>query len=171
MKTRTYLIAIALGIFTLVPPLQAQEKQPSESAVMAEELLTLLNVQKNMDAIFQQMAKIQDQSLNSTGVTPEAKERQQKIREAMNAEMKSIVSWDTIKPIFISIYSETFTPDELQGMTTFYKTPIGQKWLEKQPQLQMATMQKMQSIMAEAQPKMQEAIKRAMQVEAPKEAK
>jgi len=171
MKTKTYLITIALGIFALGSHLQAQDKQPSESAVFAEELLTLLNVQKNMDAMFQQMAKIQDQSLNSTGATPEAKERQQKIREVMNAEMKSIVNWETLKPMFISIYSETFTPDELREMITFYKTPIGQKWLEKQPQLQMATMQRMQSIMAEAQPKMLEAIKRAMQVEVPKEAK
>jgi len=171
MKIKTYLITIVLGIFALGPLLRAQEKQPSESAVLAEELLTLLNVQKNMDATFQQITKMQEQSAISTGATPEAKEKQQKIREALNAEMKAMVNWDTIKPMFISIYSETFTPDELQGMIAFYKSPIGQKWLEKQPQLQMATMQKMQTIIAEAQPKMQEAIKRAMQVEAPKETK
>ena len=129
MKAKTYLITIALGIFTLGPILQAQEKQPSESAVLAEELLTLLNVQKNLDAVFQQMSKMQDQSAISAGATPEAKEKQQKMREAMNAEIKAMVNWDTIKPMFISIYSDTFTPEELQGMITFYKTPIGKKWL------------------------------------------
>ncbi len=171
MKTRTYLITIALGIFAFGPLLQAEEKQTSESAVLAEELLILLNGQKNVDAVFQQMGKIQDQSAISMGATPEAKERQQKMREAINAEVKTIINWDTIKPMFISIYSETFTPDELQGMIAFYKTTLGQKWLEKQPQVQLATMQRIQSIMAEAQPKMQEAIKRAMQVEMPKEQK
>ena len=171
MKPKAYLITIALAIFALGTLLQAQEKQSSESAVLAEELLTLLNVQKNIDTVLQQLTKVQEQSAVATSATPGAKEMQQKMRETMNAEIKSIVNWDTIKPMFISIYSETFTPEELQGMIAFYKTPIGQKWLEKQPQLQMATMQKMQSIMAEAQPKMQEAIKRAMQVEAPKETK
>jgi len=171
MKTKTCLITIVLSIFALGSLLNAQDQQPSESAVLAEELLSLLNIQKNMDAMFQQMGKMQDQSASSMDATPEAKERQLKMREAMNAEIKALVNWDTIKPVFISIYSDTFTPEELQGMIAFYKTPIGQKWLEKQPQLQMATMQRMQSIMAEAQPKMQEALKRAMQAEVPKEAK
>jgi hypothetical protein len=53
-------------------------------------------------------------------------------------------------------------------MIAFFKSPLGQKWIEKQPQLQMATMQKMQAVMMEAQPKMQEAIKRV--IESQKEA-
>jgi hypothetical protein len=67
--------------------------------------------------------------------------------------------------MFISIYAETFTAEELQGMIAFFKTPIGQKWIEKQPQLQMTTMQKMQTLMIEAQPKIKEAIKRAMEAQ------
>ena len=163
MKTKTYIIAFALSIFAFGAVLQAQETQPSQGAVLAEELLTLLNVQKNLDATFSQISKMRDQSSSSTNATAEVKEMQQKMRETMDSEMKAMVNWDKIKPIFISIYSETFTPEELQGMIAFYKTPIGQKWLEKQPQVQMATMQKMQSIMAEAVPKMQEAMKRAME--------
>jgi len=162
MKIKTHIITIALSIFTLGPLLQAQEKQPSESAVLAEELLTLLNVQKNMDAAFQQLGKMNDQIASAAGATPEAKEKQQKMLEAINAETKALVNWETLKPMFVSIYSETFTPDELKGMIAFYKTPIGQKWLEKQPQVQMATMQKIQAIMAESQPNIQKVIQRAM---------
>jgi len=169
MKTKTYLITISIAIFGLGLSLQAQESNQSQSAVLAEELLSLLNVQKTMDTALQQISKMQDQSPSLAGATPQAKEMQQKIREAINAETKAMMNWETIKPTFISIYSETFTPDELQGMITFYKSPIGQKWLEKQPQLQMATMQKMQTIMAEMQPKMQETIKRV--IESQKEAK
>ena len=162
MKIKTHIITIALSIFTLGPLLQAQEKQPSESAVLAEELLTLLNVQKNMDAAFQQLGKMNDQIASAAGATPEAKEKQQKMLEAINAETKALVNWETLKPMFVSIYSETFTPDELKGMIAFYRTPIGQKWLEKQPQVQMATMQKIQAIMTESQPNIQKAIQRAM---------
>jgi hypothetical protein len=129
---------------------------------LAEELLTLLNVQKNMDAAFQQLGKMNDQIASAAGTTPEAKEKQQKMLEAINAETKALVNWETLKPMFVSIYSETFTPDELKGMIAFYRTPIGQKWLEKQPQVQMATMQKIQAIMAESQPNIQKVIQRAM---------
>lgn len=162
MKIKTHIITIALSIFTIGPLLQAQEKQPSESAVLAEELLTLLNVQKNMDAASQQLWKMTDQIAFPAGTTPEAKEELQKMQEASKTETKALVNWETLKPMFVSIYSETFTPDELKGMIAFYKTPIGQKWLEKQPQVQMATMQKIQAIMAESQPNIQKVIQRAM---------
>ena len=35
--------------------------------------------------------------------------------------MTAMLNWETIKPQFISIYSEIFTPEELQGMIAFYK--------------------------------------------------
>ncbi|MBR0692546.1 DUF2059 domain-containing protein [Bradyrhizobium lablabi] len=31
------------------------------------------------------------------------------------------------------VYANNFTPDDLRGLTTFYKTPLGQKLLEKTP--------------------------------------
>jgi len=46
-------------------------------------------------------------------------------------------------------------------MIDFFKSPVGQKWIAKQPQLQAATMQKMQAIMMQAQPRIKEAAKKA----------
>lgn len=157
------------AILALAIPLQAQDPQPSQTAVLAEELMALFQIDKNMDVALQQVAKMQDQMADSKDLPPEAREKQAQMRKTINDEVKAIMSWETVKPLFISIYAETFTAEELQGMITFFKTPIGQKWIEKQPQLQMATMQKMQSVMMEAQPKIQEAIKRVM--ESQKEAK
>jgi hypothetical protein len=57
-----------------------------------------------------------------------------------------------MKPVYVSLYAETFTPDELQGLIDFYKTPVGQKYIEKQPQLQAAIMQKSQSMMKDIMP-------------------
>jgi hypothetical protein len=49
MKNKTYLITIAIATFALGPLLRAQESNQSQSAALAEELLSLMNVQKDMD--------------------------------------------------------------------------------------------------------------------------
>jgi uncharacterized protein len=166
MKTN---IVLLLAILALAVPLHAEDQQPSQTAVLAEELMTLFQIDKNMDAALQQVGKMREQMAATKDQTPEAKAKQQQMSEAINKEIKSVMSWEKIKPMFISIYAETFTAEELQGMITFFKSPLGRKWIEKQPQLQMATMQKMQAVVMEMQPKMQEAIKRVM--EAQKETK
>ena len=165
MKTNILLIAL----LALAAPLLAQDQKPSPNAALAEELMGLFQIDKNMDAALQQVGKMQEQMAATKDMTPEVKAKQQQMRDAINKEIKSLISWEKVKPMFISIYAETFTAEELQGMIAFFKSPLGQKWIEKQPQLQMATMQRMQAVMMEAQPKMQEAIKRVM--ESQKEAK
>lgn len=159
MKTKILLLAV----IALAAPLRAQDQTPSPNAALAEELMSLFQIDKNMDAALQQVAKMQEQMATTKDMTPDARAKQQQMRDAINKEIKSLISWEKVKPMFISIYAETFTADELQGMIAFFKSPLGQKWIEKQPQLQMATMQKMQAVMMEAQPKLQEAIKRVIE--------
>ena len=56
-----------------------------------------------------------------------------------------------------------FTEEELQGLIDFYKSPVGNKFLEKQPELMAATMNRMQTEMAKIMPKIQEAAMTAVQ--------
>lgn len=139
------------------------ENKTAQSTALAEELMTVVHVDKNMEQALQQITKMQEQVLNSQSATPEAKAKQQQIMKTAMDETKALFSWETLKPTFVEIYASTFTPEELQAMITFFKSPMGQKWIEKQPQLQAATMQKMQALMMQMQPKLQEAIQRAQQ--------
>jgi len=154
-------------VVSLVEPLRAQDPVSPQRTAKAEELMGLLNIDKNMQGAFAQVEKMQEQMIDTKDLPPEAKEKQAKIRKSILDATKSIFSWETLKPAFIQIYAETFTEEELQGMIDFFKTPMGQKWIEKQPQLQAATMQKMQGIMLEAQPKLQEIIKKEMDADKP----
>lgn len=142
---------------------QDSQNTPSpQSVALAEELMTLFQIDKSMEAALQQVTQMQAKMLDSQNLSAEAKARQQQVMKVVLEETQASFSWEKIKPTFIEIYAETFTPEELQGMIAFFKTPIGQKWIEKQPQLQAATMQKMQSLIMSMQPKMQEAIKRSL---------
>lgn len=150
---------------SLLLSVRAQQPQPAsnpQSTALAEELMTLFQIDKSMQAALQQVTQMQTKMLDSQNLSPEAKVRQQQVMKTVIEETQASFTWEKIKPTFIEIYAETFSPEELQGMITFFKSPIGQKWIEKQPQLQAATMQKMQALIVGMQPKIQEAIKRSL---------
>jgi len=162
MKITTLLAICALGIATTGFCVDSPTS-PLETTGLAEELLTLLQVEKGMNESLAQVTKMQDQLLQ--GLSPEMKAKQQ---EAMKATMgEGFMSWSSIRPMFVEIYASTFTAEELQGMIAFFKTPIGQKWIEKQPEVQSKSMQKMQELVMQAQPKIMETLMKIYQNKAP----
>jgi hypothetical protein len=64
---------------------------------------------------------------------------QQKVMDMVNSSLDPVKMKDDIT----KIYSETFSQDELDQISSFYDTPIGQVMLAKQPEVQ----QKMQTAM------------------------
>ena len=56
-------------------------------------------------------------------------------RAEMHAFLNKYMSWDSIKDEMIKLYGETFTAAELEELTRFYATPLGQKSLQKMPEL------------------------------------
>jgi hypothetical protein len=60
-----------------------------------------------------------------------------------------------LRSIFVSIYDETFTVEELQGINMFYKSPAGQALLAKQPELITRSIQKTQQLMVDTGPEIQ----------------
>jgi hypothetical protein len=57
------------------------------------------------------------------------------LRAEMDATRK-MLSWDAIRPAVAANYSAAFSDQELHELVAFVKSPLGKKWLEKQPQLQ-----------------------------------
>jgi uncharacterized protein len=45
------------------------------------------------------------------------------------------MNWSILKEDMINLYVQAFTEDELKQLTTFYRSPIGQKAADKMPQL------------------------------------
>ena len=109
------------------------------------------------DAAFDSMPKMQEQMFASQKMSPDQQAKFSKQMQASMDAAKKVMNWDSIKPIFVKIYADNFDEAELAGLIAFYKTPVGQKWIEKQPQIQAATVQAMAQIM----PKLQAAILKA----------
>ena len=63
-------------------------------------------------------------------------------------------SWDKLKPIYLRVYTDTMTADEVLAMTRFYESPEGRSVMQKMPQIIQRTMQEMQPIAEAAMQKM-----------------
>ncbi len=61
------------------------------------------------------------------------------------------------------MYEEIYTEEELKAAVGFYKTPIGQKFIKKQPEILRKSMEISQRQMATLMPKIQQLMKEMME--------
>jgi len=155
-----------LALVSLLSIVPATAQDPAgeafdEKAALAEKLLTLFDMDKNMEAAFAQVTLMEEKMMDQDGLSDDEKAKRRAVMDASLAETRKIMSWDAIKGDFVKIYADVFSAEELQGMIDFFKGPVGQKFIGKQPQVQAAVMQRMQSLMLEMQPKIRAAIEKA----------
>lgn len=65
-------------------------------------------------------------------------------------------SWKRMKPDIVAIYRETFTQDEIDAMTEFYGSPVGQSVLEKMPGVMRKSMRVTHRQMMSVMPKIRQ---------------
>ncbi|RFZ81469.1 DUF2059 domain-containing protein [Mucilaginibacter terrenus] len=62
-------------------------------------------------------------------------DKRTKFIEVMNTFVTKYVSWATIKDQMASLYAQQFTEKELKDLAAFYRSPLGAKFVQKQPVL------------------------------------
>jgi uncharacterized protein len=139
--------------FALVQPLRAQEDTRRK---LAEELLTLMDVQENIEEAFEAIKEMQVSQLKGMGLSGEASDRAQSMQEKVMDVIAEELSWDKLKDDYIAIYADTFSEEELKGLLEFYQSPVGQKFISKNPELMKKTMEVTQKQLAVMMPKIQQ---------------
>ncbi len=168
MLRKFVLILVVAG---LARPLIAEEATPvakdkSLRRAAAEKLLDLFNMDQTYDQAMKQTMSMAVRMIDGQDLPEVEKANARKALEAsMNVSMEKF-SWKRMKDIFIDIYADVLDLEELEGLIAFYESPIGRKFLKKQPQLSLATMEKMQILMEEMMPDLQKAVDEALQLEA-----
>lgn len=120
------LLAVSISLHAAPPSPQSVEK-----------LATLAKVEKIHDAMLAQLQQSVDayvkQALRGQALTP----ADQAVLDAFHPQMLSMVdeqlSGPKIKAMFEEVYSELFTQEEVDGLISFYGTPVGQVFADKQP--------------------------------------
>lgn len=122
----------------------AQETN-SQKKALAEELISLMRLDRSMAVIVEERLKMEESAEPALSQEQKAAKRRQ---------VEKVYNLDALKPIWVETYTEIFNEEQLRGMIAFFKGPIGQRWIETQPEVQMKTMQKMQAFMHDADSKL-----------------
>lgn len=128
-----------------------------------QEMLTLTNSEQMMNQALDQMSAMMKNAAAQQAVKQNLTPEQQQIQDSFNAKITRIIqqslSMDSIRPIIMQVYDETYTEDEIDGILAFYRSPAGKAFLAKTPQLMVKTMTLMQQQMAAVQPQIEQAVK------------
>ena len=71
------------------------------------------------------------------------------------------LAWDKMRLVYVQIYQETFTQEEIDGLIAFYKSPAGVAFVEKMPVVMQKSMSIMQSRIAPMMEKMKATMQQA----------
>lgn len=104
----------------------SQDAKPASSHRQAtEELLRVMGAQATAEAAAQSYIDVMTQQ----------NAQMQDFRDVLAKWVKETLSWDKMGPRMTDLYMRTFTEAEIRELTAFYKTPVGQKTLQKLPML------------------------------------
>ena len=114
------------------------------------ELLVITQIPNQVDAMSAQLNTmlINGSLLALTNQTPNPSEQQtiNNMKNEMFAPIQGELAWGKLEPIYLRLYKETFTEEEIAGMLAFYKTPAGQAVIYKVPALRQKTALQIQAI-------------------------
>jgi hypothetical protein len=135
-----------------------QAAPPTDDSI--NQLLELSKAEKLMDSVWAQLDSVMKSSMQQvTKGRPLSADEQtimDKQQAKMIAIMKDELNWDKLKDGFVQVYRETFTQEEIDGIIAFYKSPAGQAFIDKQPELLKNSMALMQQRMGPMMQKIQQ---------------
>ncbi|HEU4455976.1 MAG TPA: DUF2059 domain-containing protein [Longimicrobium sp.] len=125
---KTILAALLACVLAAAPaPAPAQQREEPSPARMsaAREMMAASKVRETFDATLARMLSAQIEA------NPEMQQYEQVMRDFFGKYMK----WDDMEPEFARVYAETYTEQELRDLTTFYRTPLGQRLVATTPEV------------------------------------
>jgi hypothetical protein len=146
-------------IVLLLAGATAAGAEPAATEQTVRTLMELTQSRKMVDSALAQVDGAMQAGMNQALAGKQLNAKQQAIfdrfRKDVAAMMAEGLKWETLEPIMIRIYTETFTEKELNDMIGFYRSPSGQALIAKQPQVLQKSMELMQARMITLSPRIQ----------------
>ncbi len=156
-------VALTLATAALLC-LPARATEPTAESV--EELLRVTQPESMLETIYGQFESGMRAGMQQAVAGQRLSDKQQSILDNAPREFAAVLreelSWARIQGIYVGIYRESFTQEEIDGMLVFYKSPVGQAFVRKMPQVTQRSGQVMQVLAAPMAEKMRAAMERAV---------
>ncbi|MCH8558433.1 MAG: DUF2059 domain-containing protein [Balneolia bacterium] len=122
----------------------AQDTQDSHYEA-AKELLITMNLPAQLEESIEAMIDMQIRQSPEMGM----------FEDIMKSFLRKHMSWDAIQDVYVGMYMDEFSEEELKEITAFYRTDIGQKFVSKQMPMMQRGMAKGEQIVAENLPELE----------------
>jgi uncharacterized protein len=160
MKRLFATVALTL---TLVPfASSALAAAPSPESI--EKLLLVTKTDKMIDSMLQgmesMMTNMAEKSRSAGEDTAEAKAVRAASVKKLMPIMKEELSFEKLKSMYVQIYSESFTQEEIDGLVAFYNSPAGIAFVNKMPMVMQRSMTLTQERMGPMMQKIEQAMKK-----------
>lgn len=143
----------------------AADTKPSDASI--KELLTVSESQSVVEGIWGQVDGMMKGMLAQVGQGKALNATQQAAVDSFQAKylalMREQISWAKLEPMYVRIYQDALSQEEVDGMIAFYKTPAGKAMIKKMPVLIQRIMTELPALMG---PIMQKIQPMAQQLEA-----
>jgi uncharacterized protein len=143
-----FMIALAPAAFAAAPP--------SDASI--QRLLQVTETRKLLDHTMNQLDGMMANAMREATANQPVSASQQKAIDRMRSKMvalfKQEMRWEEMESLYLRIYREAFTQEEVNGMLAFYGTPAGQAVIRKMPLVMQHTMSVMQQKMSTLMPKL-----------------
>ena len=138
---------------------------PSDADI--ERLLKASRAQSMLNAILPQMEEMQrqqfEQITSGKDLSAEQKAEVQRIQSRTNEIVRKALAWEEMRPLYIDVYKQTFSAEDVRAMAKFYESPAGKNLLDKTPLLMQnlmgAIQKKIIPMMEELQTELKESTK------------
>ena len=132
-----------------------------------DEMLALVNADALMKQVFEQMNRQMDTMVKTLADQYKIPAEKRGDLAAVTKKMTDILvedlSWARMKPIYIRIYEDVYTEEELDGLLAFYKSPVGQSFLKKTPVIMQKSVESVQGLMPQIMADVQKAATDSLQ--------
>lgn len=132
-----------------------------------EDLLTTSNMESMMTSMYSimedSMRNSVQQAVAGKTLTPEQQKAVDRIPARAMEVMREEFSWAKLKPMFVQVYQETLTQEDVDGLLAFYRSPAGRTMIEKMPAVMQRTSAIMQAQLPALVGKLQAAIAEELQ--------
>jgi hypothetical protein len=146
------------AVFLFVLP-HAHADDASKRAKI-EEMFSVLHIDRTMkqmmDMGFAQGKETAKSMMGDHPMTPADQKIMDDYMAKLSAVVSDVLSWQNLKPAYVDLYASAYTEEEIDGILTFYKSPVGQALLAKTPELMTKSSAIVNGRMQELGPRMRE---------------
>jgi len=123
-----------------------------------KQLLDVTHVRDISAGTLSQLNSINDniitQALQGKTLTPEHQRSIANMKYRMLAVIQDEMAWEKLEPMYLRLYRESFTEEEIVSMLSFYKTSAGRALIRKMPVLMQNTMLEIQKTLSRLNPQL-----------------